>query len=91
MTFQCCWQFDVIALVSNSLFSCLGRRRAVVCPSVISDNFIRNSSSMLRFLFGQSYFDFRQNLSTANLLLSGEQSYTKINSVTTKTNYSTVY
>ena len=86
MAFQFCWQFDVIALVSNSLFSCLGRRSAVVCPSVISDNFIRNGSSMSCFLFAQSYFHFRQNLSTANLLLSGEQSYSKINSEATKTN-----
>jgi hypothetical protein len=50
MEFQFCWQFDVIAFVFNSLFSCLGRRRAVGCPSVISDNFIRKSASMSRYL-----------------------------------------
>jgi hypothetical protein len=77
MDFQCCWQFYVIAFVSNSLFSCLVRRRTVGSPSVISDIFIRNSASMSRFLFGQSYFDFRLNLSSANLLLSGEQSHRK--------------
>jgi hypothetical protein len=91
MAFQCCWQFDVIAFVSNSLCSCLGRRCAVGSPSVISNNFIRNSPSMSSFLFGQSYFDFQQNLSTANLLLSGEQSHSKINSEATKTNQNTVY
>jgi hypothetical protein len=78
-------------LVSNSLFSCLGRRRAVGSPSVISNNFIRYSPSMSRILFGQSPFDFQQNLSTANLLFSGEQSHGKINSEATKTNWNTVY
>jgi len=91
MEFQFCWQFDVIAFVFNSLFSCLGTKRAVGCPSVISDNFIRKNASMSRYLFGQSYFDFRQNLSTANLLLSGEQSHSKINYEATETNENAVY